>query len=139
MSPTTNVEDLVARDACAHAHGIAVDHMEPGQARVSMPVRADMLNPHGTCHGGILFLLADTALGLASNAPDGEDVAPKPAFTTTATVSYPAPAREGDVLVASASLVHEGARTGIYDVRVHRLEEGTAVTVALFRGNTLRV
>lgn len=104
-----------------------------------MPVRADMLNPHGTCHGGILFLLADTALGLASNAPDGRGMVPAPAFTTTATVTYPAPAREGDVLVAVATVVQEGARVGVYDVRVRRGDRDDEVTVALFRGNTLRV
>ena len=41
--------------------------MSPGHASAWTTVRRDMVNSHGTCHGGCLFLLADTAFAFACN------------------------------------------------------------------------
>jgi acyl-CoA thioesterase len=87
MSHITDVGDgtpvravIDERDACALAHGIEAVTIETGHAMLTMRVRADMLNPHGICHGGMTFLLADTAVAYAS----GFEV-----VTTSASVIYP--------------------------------------------------
>jgi phenylacetic acid degradation protein PaaD len=95
-------DHLMAGDRCAHAHGIRLAQVGDGRAHMVMTVRQDMLNSHGICHGGITFLLADTALAYAANASDHVTV------STSATVSYPAPARQGDELHAEATVVHQG-------------------------------
>ena len=58
---------LLARDGLAVALGIRFVDAGAGHATVSMTVDARHLNFNGTCHGGAIFSLADTAFGLASN------------------------------------------------------------------------
>lgn len=114
-------------DACALAHGIEAVTIEPGHAVLTMRVRADMLNPHGICHGGMTFLLADTAVAYAS----GFGV-----VTTSASVAYPNAAHPDDLLTADCLLVHQGSKAGIYDVTI---SDSAGVPVCLVRGQTLRI
>ena len=51
-------------DHAARGLGITIASMSPGGATVTMPVRQDMVNGHGICHGGFIFALADTTLSL---------------------------------------------------------------------------
>lgn len=122
-------DHLMAGDHCARAHGISVVQVADGRAHMVMTVRQDMLNSHGICHGGITFLLADTALAYAANASGHVTV------STSATVSYPAPARLGEELHAEARAVHQGRRSGVFDVRV---STARGELVALYRGETRR-
>ena len=48
-------------DHATRAAGIVLLEVGPGRASMSMEVAKDMTNGHGMCHGGYLFLLADTA------------------------------------------------------------------------------
>jgi acyl-CoA thioesterase len=118
------------RDACADALGISVVAAQAGSATVEMTVRADMCNAHATCHGGIIFTLADAAMAYASNSHGVE------ALATAASVEFLQSARAGDVLRASTTERHLGGRSGIYDVAVVR-DDGASI--ALFRGRTLRI
>jgi len=52
--------------------------VRPGWARVAMTVRADMLNGHAVCHGGIVFALADSAFAFACNSHNESTVAAAP-------------------------------------------------------------
>ncbi|NBM15458.1 hydroxyphenylacetyl-CoA thioesterase PaaI [Streptomyces sp. GC420] len=121
---------LLAHDSCAHAHGITVDEAGPGYSLLSMAVRPDMLNSHGICHGGVIFLLADTALAYAASSGEA------PTVSTGANIHYLSPARSGDVLTAVCRAVHQGAKSGVYDVVV-TTEDGATI-VATFRGQSLR-
>ena len=56
---------MYERDRVARALEIAVDEVRFGYARCSMTVTEQMLNGHDLCHGGDLFLLADTAFAYA--------------------------------------------------------------------------
>jgi acyl-CoA thioesterase len=123
-------EAMYRRDRAAQALGITVEAIGPGTAVCRMAVREDMLNGHATCHGGLIFTLADTAFAYACNAGNRSTVA------LTCQISYIAPARQGDVLIASAREQSRTGRTGVYDVEVRR-EDG--VTVALFRGQAYEV
>jgi acyl-CoA thioesterase len=118
---------MVARDRAAQALGMRLDEIRPGYARVRMTVRADMLNGHGTCHGGIVFSLADSAFAFACNSRGVLTVA------AGCSIEVLTPAREGDELVAEATERTLQGRQGVYDVDV----AGPAgVLVATFRGRS---
>jgi acyl-coenzyme A thioesterase PaaI-like protein len=50
-----------ASDTASQGLGMTLDTVRAGHAVLSMPVRDDMVNGHGTCHGGFIFTLADSA------------------------------------------------------------------------------
>jgi acyl-CoA thioesterase len=125
-----DARQLWRRDACALAHGITVEDAGDGHARLRMPVRPDMTNGHGICHGGIIFLLADTALAYAS-------VAPGPTQTNvaaSATITFTRPAHPGEVLLATCRRLHQQGRSGLYDVQV---TTQAGEPVAFFRGQVI--
>jgi acyl-CoA thioesterase len=116
-----------ARDRASQALGMALEEVRPGFARVRMTVRPDMLNGHGTCHGGIVFALADSAFAFACNSRDVVTVA------SGCSIEFVAPVREGDELVAEAQERALQGRNGVYDVDVRR---AGGELVATFRGRS---
>ena len=116
---------MLEKDAASRALGMTIDDVAPGRARLSMPVTPDMLNGHGTCHGGFIFTLADSAFAFACNSYNQVTVAQQNQIT------YLAPGQAGDVLTASATEVSRSGRSGIYDVTVTRQNNET---IAVFRG-----
>ncbi|QJE00542.1 hydroxyphenylacetyl-CoA thioesterase PaaI [Massilia forsythiae] len=121
---------MYERDPASRALGMTLDAIRPGYARMSMPVRADMLNGHGSCHGGYIFMLADSAFAFACNSHNANTVG------AGCSIDYLAPGREGDLLSAEAVEQALAGKTGVYDVTV-RNGEGRAI--ALFRGKSHRV
>jgi acyl-CoA thioesterase len=115
-----------AGDATSRELGIQVIAVEPGQAVLGMAVTAAMVNWHNTCHGGFIYLLADTAFGYASNSRNRRMVAQH------CSITYLNPAQCGDRLTAHAVERQRAGRSGIYDVAVIR-EDGTPI--AEFRGH----
>jgi len=57
-----------AGDSACQALGMRVIDVGPGSATMEMTVRADMLNGHAICHGGLIATLADSAFAYACNA-----------------------------------------------------------------------
>ncbi len=123
-------EAMYARDPAVRAFGIRIDEVGPGHARLSMPVRDDMLNGHGLCHGGLIFTLADSAFAYACNSRNQNTVA------SGCTIDYLAPGQPGDVLVAVAVEQSLAGRTGVYDVTVSN-QDGKRL--ALFRGRSASI
>jgi len=121
---------MYERDPASQALGMTLDEIRPGYARMSMRVRGDMLNGHATCHGGYIFMLADSAFAFACNSHSFNTVG------AGCTIDYLAPGKEGDVLVAEAAEQALQGKTGIYDIKVTN-QEGR--TIALFRGKSHRV
>ena len=121
---------MLSRDNATLAMGIALAEVRPGYARMTMTVRADMLNGHQTCHGGFIFSLADSAFAFACNSYTMNTVG------AGCTIDDLAPGREGDVLTADAVEQALAGKSGIYDVKVSN-QEGR--TIALFRGKSIRV
>ena len=120
-----SVKAMWRDDRCAAALGMRVLEVRPGAGRVEMRVRDDMLNGHGTAHGGMMFTLADAAFAIASNSRG------RRALAAGCSIEFLRPAMAGDVLVASASEQARSERAGVYDVRI---ENQHGETVALFRG-----
>ncbi|MEO6928906.1 MAG: hydroxyphenylacetyl-CoA thioesterase PaaI [Casimicrobiaceae bacterium] len=121
---------MYARDAATRALGMRIERVEPGSAQLTMRVRADMLNGHATCHGGLIFSLADSAFAFACNSRNLNTVA------AGCTIEFVAPAREGDLLTARAAERALSGRTGVYDIDVTN-QRGE--TIALFRGKSHRI
>lgn len=129
MTTETTAGRMWAHDGCAQAHGIRIVRVGDGYAELTMTVRVDMLNAVGICHGGITFMLADTALGYAASSAEAMVV------STSASITYCEPVSAGDELTAVCSVVQQGPKAGVADTEV-RTADG--VLVALFRGQTLR-
>jgi acyl-CoA thioesterase len=118
------------RDTASNALGMRIVRVEPGFAELTMTVRADMLNGHAICHGGLIFTLADSAFAFACNSYNLSTVA------SGCAIEFIAPARDGDVLTARARERQLAGRTGVYDVEVAN-ERGEVI--ALFRGKSYRI
>ncbi len=117
---------MFAADQASRGLGMELLHVGRGTAVVQMRVALQMLNGHSICHGGFVFMLADTAFACACNSDGPVTVA------AGADISFITTAREGDVLVATATERTRYGRSGIYDVTVRRGEE----VVAEFRGRS---
>lgn len=117
-------EAMWASDAASRWLGMALGAVGPGRAVLTLTVAPHHCNGHGTCHGGVIFALADSAFAFACNSRNRSTVAQH------AQVSFTAPARAGDALTAEAREVHQQGRNGIYDVRI----TGPGGVVAEFRG-----
>ena len=114
-------------DLASRHLGIQIDQVAPGQATARMVVSDTMINGHNICHGGYVFLLADTAFAFACNTHGPTTVA------AACDIAFLAPAHLGDELTAQATERHRAGRSGIYDVTV-RLPDTTVI--AEFRGHS---
>ena len=123
-------EAMFERDNASKAMGMRLLSAGPGSARVEMNVRVDMIQGHGTCHGGYLFALADSAFALAYNSYNEATVA------IGCSIDYIAPARAGDTLSAVCIEQSRSGRTGNYDVRI---ENHQGQLIALFHGKSYKV
>lgn len=132
--PQVLAEEVAAamwsRDRATNALDMQILSVKPGYAKMSMPVRPDMVNGHGICHGGYIFTLADSAFAYSCNSYNLNTVA------SACHIDFLAPAREGDILEAEAVEQSLSGRTGVYDVTV-RTRGGK--TIALFRGKSYRI
>jgi len=126
----TATDALYAGDTASRALGIELLDAAPGCVRVAMTVRADMVNGHGICHGGILFTLADSAFAFACNS-HGE-----PMVAAGASIEFLAPVPRGARLTATATETSRTSRGGIYDVVIAR---ETGEPLAYFRGRCARL
>ena len=105
--------------------GMELVSIAPGEATIAMTVAEIMTNGHGTCHGGYIFTLADSAFAFACNGYNQRTVGQH------ASITYLAPARLGDRLTAAAREVSRQGRSGVYDVRVTNQD---GLHIAEFRG-----
>ena len=119
-----------ADDQTSQQLGMRIEAIAPGEATLSMPVTEAMLNGHGNAHGGFVFSVADSAFAFACNTYNQRTVAHQ------ASITYMAPGRLGDRLIAVAREVHRAGRNGIYDVHV---TNDRGEPVAEFRGHSRTV
>jgi acyl-CoA thioesterase len=124
---TVNVHDMWLADAASRALGMDLVETDVGCAVVRMTVRDDMVNGHGTCHGGLVATLADSAFAVACNSHGVVTVA------AGFDVTLLRPAHLGDVLTATAVERVRDGRSGICDVTVRNQDD---TVVAEFRGRS---
>jgi acyl-CoA thioesterase len=107
--------------------GMEIVSVGPGRAEISMTITPTMVNGHGTCHGGFIFSLADSAFAFACNSYNQRAVAQH------CSITFLAPGRLGDRLLAKASEASRAGRSGIYDIDVFNQD---GVKIAIFRGHS---
>jgi phenylacetic acid degradation protein PaaD len=120
------VRTLAAADAFLKHAGIEFVSAGCGTATLLMRVEPHHLNFNGSCHGGAIFSLADSAFGLASNSHGVV------AAGINAHITYQVAVRAGDVLTACATEASLTPKLAVYRVDVTR-SDGAAV--ASFTGS----
>jgi acyl-CoA thioesterase len=118
-------QQMLAAEGTGPAWGLKLEEVREDYARVSMLVRADMLNGHGFAHGGMIFALADSAFAYVCNGANHASVAAQ------ASIVFLDKVREGETLIAEATEVAREGRAGVTRVAV-RASDGR--TVAEFTG-----
>ena len=103
---------------------------EPGRAVMRMKVRAEMLNGHKICHGGLIFTLADSTFAYACNSHNKVTVA------AGCSIEFLKPAHLDDVLTCTGVEQVLQGRHGIYDMHVSN-QRGEVV--AVFRGKSASI
>src|SRR5438270_7644846 len=116
---------MLAAEGTGAAWGLTIEEVREGYARVSMIIRADMLNGHGFAHGGMIFALADSAFAYVCNGANHASVAAQ------ASIIFLDKVREGERLIAEATEVAREGRAGVTRVLVRA---GDGRTVAEFTG-----
>jgi len=121
---------MLSGDRVSRTLGIELLEARSGEARLGMVVTDDMLNGFGTCHGGILFTLADTALSCVCNGHNQRSVAHH------CSIVFLRPGKLGERLVATATERSRIGRVGIYDVSV---VDETGVAIGEFFGHAREI
>ncbi|MCZ4271785.1 hydroxyphenylacetyl-CoA thioesterase PaaI [Maritalea porphyrae] len=114
-------------DSASQRIGMRLENVGVGTATLSMTINDQHLNGHKICHGGYVFMLADSAFAFACNSYNQLAVAYQNSIT------YAAPGMKDDVLTATAIEVSKTGRSGIYDVTITN-QKGEAL--AHFRGHS---
>jgi acyl-CoA thioesterase len=123
-------EHMYENDAASQALGIRITEVHCGRAVAVMAVKDFMLNGHKTCHGGQIFTLADSAFAFACNSQN------KAAVALSCTIDFVSPAFEDDILTATAEELHQGGRSGVYQIKI---TNQNLQLIALFKGNSARI
>jgi acyl-CoA thioesterase len=123
----TVAEAMLSHEGTGPALGVELEAAREGYARAAMTIRPDMLNGHGTAHGGMIFALADSAFAYACNSRNQTTVAQH------ASISFLSPVRAGERLTAEAQERALDGRSGVYDVVVRSGEKVVAVFQGLSR------
>jgi acyl-CoA thioesterase len=105
MTKTTDLQALAeaaARamwrgDAASQGLGMRLLRVAPGEAEIAMETEPRMANGHGACHGGFLFMLADSAF--ACNSFDRRTVG------QACSITYLRPGIVGSTITARARQV----------------------------------
>jgi len=111
---------MLSSEGTGPAWGITIEEARAGYARLSMQLRADMLNGHRIAHGGMVFALADTAFAYVCNGRNEKSVAAQ------ASIVFLGSAQEGETLIAEAEEVAAEGRSGVTRVSV-RTTDGRVV------------
>ncbi len=123
-------QEMERNDPYSKRLGLKLIDADEGLAIVNLTVNEDMLNGHGTCHGGVIFSLADTAFAYACNSQNQLAVA------ASCTIDFVRPSRLNDVLTATAKLQYQGKRTGVYQTMIVNQDNKL---IAIFKGNAARL
>jgi uncharacterized protein (TIGR00369 family) len=114
----TNIADKIKGIHLPFAEllGIALDRVEADRIIARMLVRDDLCTTGATLHGGAVMALADTAGAIATfiNLPEGA----RGTTTLESKTNFLAPAPSGTMVTATATPVHRGRRTQVWQTRV---------------------
>ncbi len=120
---------MTRRDLFARQLGVELLELRPGYAQAALNLAPYMVNGLGLPHGAVIFALADFAFAAACNSHG------RTALALSMDIHFLASPSPGSRLLAEASEVRCGRRTGLYRITVHDSE---AVLVAELHGMAYR-
>jgi 1,4-dihydroxy-2-naphthoyl-CoA hydrolase len=110
----------------AELMGVAFIEAEYDRVVARMQVRADLCTLSHSIHGGAVMALADSVGAAATVINLPEDA--KGTTTIESKTNFIAGAKEGTVVIATATPVHRGRRTQVWQTRIET-EEGKLVAI----------
>ncbi len=111
---------MLVDEGTGPAWDVCIEEARAGYCRLSMTLRPDMLNGHGTAHGGMVFALADTAFAYICNGKNERTVAAQ------ASIVFLGAANAGEMLIAEGEEVATAGRRGVSRVSV-KTADGRAI------------
>jgi acyl-CoA thioesterase len=123
------IEDVRAQVERSQFHawmGMRLERLGEGEAEVALEVRPEHINLMGTLHGGVITSLADAATGVAMHSALEQGWTHA---TTSIQVTFLAPGRLGDRVLARGRVVRRGGRFGYAEADVER-SDGTLLARA---------
>lgn len=109
---------------------IQVVEVSENYCKLQLEIRDDMLNALGFTHGGIIFSLADSAMGYAANYNNQQA-----AVALDASVTFTKRTAAGETITAEAKCIHNGKTTALYIVTVVNQQQQT---IAVFKGTVFK-
>lgn len=134
-NPSDSTQDTSAPEpSFPERLGIRIDAPDAGKGTVTahLTVGDDMLNEHGTVHGGVLATLLDASMGATVRAMVDDD---QTAATVSMTVTYFDAAAPGDELLVRTQARKAGNTLTLIEADATRPSDDTAIAhaVATFR------
>jgi uncharacterized domain 1 len=122
-------DTMMAKDFYSQWLQIEPIELQEAYCKIKMNVRQDMLNGHGTLHGGVAFSFADSAFAFASNSLG------RVAVSIDGHIQFAKAARVGETLLAEAKALEIGYKIASFDVNISNL---SGVIYYRFRGTVYR-
>jgi len=121
--PVGYAREVVGNDPFSQFIGIKVEEARDSYARVSLTLKREYCNAEARTHGGVIFTLADQALGVAANSRGYT------AFAIEVKINYFQATGPGDVVTAEATPVDVRKRFSLWNIDVTN-DKGEKVAVA---------
>jgi 1,4-dihydroxy-2-naphthoyl-CoA hydrolase len=110
----------------AELKGVKFTEVDKDRVVARMLVRPDLCTLHHTIHGGAIMALADSVGAAATVVNLPEDA--KGTTTIESKTNFIGGAKEGATIIATATPVHRGRRTQVWQTRLET-EDGKLVAV----------
>ena len=99
-----------------------VEIKEGKHATLKAIITEESINPYGFAHGGFIFGLGDTAMGVAASSTKRQ------AVTLSSTINYLKPSK-GSYLIAIAKVIKEGRKTSYLRTDIFNDKEELVATM----------
>ena len=118
---TQKINEYIQRDQFARFLGADIEVLKPGHSRVTLTVTDDMVNFHGSTHGGVIFALGDMAFAAACNSHG------RTAVALNVGINFLKATHPGDRLIAEATEQTATGPIALYDITVRDDRTGDLV------------
>jgi acyl-CoA thioesterase len=108
--------------------GLQVTGYENAQFQCRLEVEEQLLNPHRVVHGGVIYSMADTAMGGALYTCMDET---QLCATIEVKINYFAPVTSG-ILICTAKVVHKSKRLAALEAEIRNGEQLVAKALGTF-------
>ena len=118
MTPLEKINSL--KMPFAQLKGVTFTEASQDKVVARMPVRPDLCTLGHVLHGGAVMALADSVGAAATVINLPEDA--KGTTTLESKTNFIGPAKEGTIVIATATPIHRGRRTQVWQTRLETAE-----------------